>query len=281
MKKIKGFTLLELIIVMAILSILMVAIIQLFKPIRETYVDATLYEAQRTTQNGIVMYVSESVRFSTDLGLYTKGGGGANSAADAIDKFADAYNTANNYTGADATAVKTAIQKQAEVIIIDNTTGGYEFNGTKYTGRILRRKLDGNTITAEPAGADNVKWRLALGSAYYGDSSYDIRLTPPDKHDDGTGLAPLVIADWTTGWTPNYGIEVTVTSQAENKMRGTYTDASGNKKYKLATTTNNALVVCKNHTLGGMFETTYYNQSNISGPNTKIYIVYLNDKITP
>ena len=70
-KKFKGFTLIELIAVMAILVILMAAIMNMFKPIRETYVDATLYESQRTAQNGVVQYIAESVRYSHSLGLYT------------------------------------------------------------------------------------------------------------------------------------------------------------------------------------------------------------------
>ena len=53
-----------LIIVMAILTMLMAAIMQMFKPIRETYVDATLYENQRTVQNGVIQYISESVRYN-------------------------------------------------------------------------------------------------------------------------------------------------------------------------------------------------------------------------
>ena len=62
--KFKGFTLVELILVMAIMSILMLAIMNMFKPIREIYVDSTQYEAQRTAQNG-VFNTSNSMLTST------------------------------------------------------------------------------------------------------------------------------------------------------------------------------------------------------------------------
>lgn len=94
MKKTKGFTLIELIIVMAILTILMAAIMQMFKPIRETYVDATLYENQRTVQNGVIQYISESVRYATDMGIYTKNN--TSNVTEAVNAFADAYIAANN-----------------------------------------------------------------------------------------------------------------------------------------------------------------------------------------
>ena len=75
MKKIKGFTLIELIIVMAIMTILMAAIMQMMKPIRSTYLDSTFYESQRNTQNGMVQYLTESLRYATNLGIYNQNAG--------------------------------------------------------------------------------------------------------------------------------------------------------------------------------------------------------------
>ena len=69
-KLLKGFTLIELIVVMAILSILVTGIMQMFKPIRETYIDSALTESRRNTQTGVVTYIAESLRFATDVGIY-------------------------------------------------------------------------------------------------------------------------------------------------------------------------------------------------------------------
>ena len=55
MKKsqLKGFTLVELIVVMAIMAIFMVAVAMMWQPIRDVYVDSTLYETRRTAQYGV------------------------------------------------------------------------------------------------------------------------------------------------------------------------------------------------------------------------------------
>ena len=73
-KILKGFTLIELIVTMAIMSILMAAIMQMFKPIRETFVESTMLENRRASQNGVITYITESVRFATDIGIYQVSG---------------------------------------------------------------------------------------------------------------------------------------------------------------------------------------------------------------
>ena len=265
MKKFKGFTLLELIIVMAILAILMTAIIQLFKPIRETYVDATLYENQRTTQNGIMRYISESVRFSTDLGIYTNNK--ASTATDAIEKFAAEYLPAYGVNPGDSNYNDNVkeLKKYAEVIIIDNNK--YNYRGKDYTGRLLRRKFTGNElVNVEPTPANiatnavNSDWRIALGESYYGDSSYSILLKDPDP------------APPSTAWEANEGIEIRVTSQLNYSMRN-YVSGSG-------VVSNSGLVICRNQAeAGGVFDTTNYDPTAVLLPNSKVYIVFLNERI--
>lgn len=187
--KFKAFTLIELIIVMAILVILMAAIINMFKPIRATYVDSTLYEARRTTQNGIIQYIGESIRYATDLGIYQ-----ASSIDDAVNEFASYYCREN------PGVAKDAVIKAAEVITIDNTAtiaGGkvtyspYMFNDKYYMGRVLRRKNVGTNNLSES--------RLALGEAYYGTSNYAIKISKPAGDVDNI-------------WTANEGILITVAS---------------------------------------------------------------------
>ncbi|MBP1561132.1 MAG: type II secretion system protein [Oscillospiraceae bacterium] len=277
MKKIlKGFTLVELIVVMAILVILMAAIMNMFKPIRETYVDATLYENQRTTQNGIIQYITESVRYATDIGLYTSGSGGASSVTDAVEKFTDKYLAANGVKTTDAdystkrSNTLSLIKKNAEVIIIDNSTGIYSYNGQNYKGRLVRRKavLNGSGEKTELTNsAENIatnEARLALGAAYYGNSNYTITL---DMKPDPTG----------TKFVSDDGIKVTVASSATSGVRS-------NSVIKTSGT-----VICKNVMpisgnngviKAGVFDTDNYVAANATGAdNTKIYIVFLNDKV--
>ena len=154
-KQFKGFTLIELIIVMAVMSILMVGIMQMMKPIRNTYVDATYYESQRNTQNGIATYIGESIRYATNLGIYTEGvTGGVTNLSAALTEF----ETLSGITD----------RSKYNVIVIDNNTA-YKFNNATCYGRILRSK----TVTASGCTT-----RLALGEAYYGKYTYSIALEP-------------------------------------------------------------------------------------------------------
>ena len=239
MKKIlKGFTLVELIIVMAILTVLMAAIMRMFKPIRETYVDSTLYENQRTVQNGIVQYVSESLRYATDLGVYNE-----SNMSTAVEEFAKAYCRKN--TSAD----KDTIKKNAEVIVIDNTTNAYRFNGKDCTGRVLRRNNVGTSSW------NDTNTRLVLGAAYYGENDYAIKLSKPPEITDGLTGDDLTkeLADWSG----DEGIQITVASTASYGQRRLQNSESfvdgGTFNDKLIKT--DGLVVCPNLSkLNGLFD---------------------------
>lgn len=198
---IKGFTLVELIIVMAIMAILMAAIMQMMKPIRRTYVDSTLYEAQRNTQTGITSYLSESVRYATNLGIYTQNKTGSykvgsvdvtsrnvTDVTKAVEYFLDdvsGLTFANAISDpadrvkavAAATEIRNHLVPLVQVITIDNKNGVYEYNGEYYTGRIVRKKGSAAiTTNAEKAGTDEA--RLALGASYYGKSNFSIQVNP-------------------------------------------------------------------------------------------------------
>ena len=167
MKKFKGFTLVELIIVMAILVILMASIMSMMKPIRATYLDSTYYEAQRNTQSGIVKYITESTRYATNLGIYTEGTGGITTAVGAITEFKTATGLTDDST--------------INVITIDNKTA-YTYNGSDFYGRIIRSKPApaSGSFTNNVAKASTTEGRLALGSAYYGAQTYSINFIPND-----------------------------------------------------------------------------------------------------
>lgn len=219
--KLKGFTLVELIVVMALMSILMLAIMKMFQPIRETYVDTTQYEAQRTAQNGVIKYITESVRFSTDLGIYND----VTTASDAVDAFATAYCTAYSIDSSKVADVQEAIKKNAEVIIIDNTTSHYRKN---FTGRLLRRKVDGtNSSVGAPSFVLNdnnnylvdtsSNWRTALGESYYGENTYYITL---DVSDSTNGMLTVNAVSTRNGKRDISNAAVTNTSVTGNMTRG-------------------------------------------------------------
>lgn len=283
MKKVlKAFTLIELIIVMAILVILMSAIMNMFKPIRETYVDATLYESQRTAQNGIVQYMTESIRYATDLGIYTKNTGGINNVTDAVTHFNESYLKANGIDPDDpANSTKVAntlklIKRDAEVIIIDYGNN-YEYNGGNYTGRILRRKFEKETvggatvnkeITTDAENPDKKNaCRVALGEAYYGASNYTISLGITQDASTKVGKA----AD---------GIKITVASFT-GKYANRDNDANDSGGANGVAVSNSGLVMCRNliSPINGMFDTKDFDATASTSASGKVYIVYLNEKI--
>lgn len=321
MRKLKGFTLIELIIVMAILSILMAAIMQMFKPIRETYVDATLYESQRAAQNGIITYIGESVRYSTDLAIYPKDKLSKQTITGAVEEFTKAYLYANGVYDAgnpegkpvdpdyttkyDKTLEK--MKRTAEIIIIDNEEKGadgkykYTFLGDHYYGRLLRRKFIPNASyndATDPAykmydeltdaAEDHTKseCRLALGAAYYGERNYTIKLEEGIGNitDQTLKTSTKTVSDGK--WLANEGIKITVSSinQKSGRLTENSVDSNGEGLVKVS-----GEVVCKNQCspVNGMFDSSKLSSPGTgkpvaipTGAGTKIYIVYINDKVT-
>jgi len=239
MKKLKAFTLIELIIVMAILVILMAAIMRMFVPIRETYVDTTLYENQRTVQNGIITYITESVRYSTDLGVYNDG---ISSAEDAVEAFATAYCTAYEIT--DTTEIDNVtdlLKLKADFIVIDNDPTTY--GGKNCCGRLIRRKLvDGDdTISDDYKTSPNFS-RLALGAAYYDDNTYSIGI---DKDAMESGQIVVTVAS-----TANHGGRNLSNSASrdieQNINEGNHVDIGDQDDFDLIYQTGS--VICRNLT---------------------------------
>lgn len=296
--KLKGFTLVELVVVMALISILMVAIMNMFKPIRETYVDSTQYEAQRTAQNGVVQYVTESLRYATDLGIYNKD---VSSAQNAVELFAKeycknvgilekkpdgTYDLISPYTAADQTKVTDEIKKYAEVLIIDNKTGHY----TKgHWGRLIRRKVNMDPSSATAVGSDptiNIgdagiinptsakEWRTALGEAYYGENTYQINILIND--DDGNnvsddGMLNVAVISTRNGKRDisNAGKENTVTG-VNDTFKGSGQVTRGGVLCRNLVSNNNGVKK------SGVFDFQNYTGSS-NGINVRTYIIFLNN----
>lgn len=279
-KFLKGFTLVELIVVMAILAVLMAAIMQMFKPIRETFVDSTTYENQRSVQTGMAKYITESIRFSTDIGFYSKGSGASN-PSDAVKKFADAYAVANGFDASDPRYDE--VLKKTEVIVIDRdekNNWNAEHNGGH--GRILRRKINGDTLHDDPntSNVPSKEWRLALGTQYYGDKNdYSIKLKKIKPSDADTALDSGDAGD---------GIKVTITCEVINLSMLTRTASpSGGAVITPFAISNNATVICPNlvgssvgnNTKAGVKSAGIFETSGYTNETTTAYIVFLTEKI--
>ena len=251
-KILKGFTLIELIVTMAIMTILMAAIMQMFKPIRETFVESTMLENRRSSQNGVITYITESVRFATDIGIYQVSG---LKAENAVTTFAADYADAAGLASGSAeynNAVKL-IKENAQIIIIDNKDDKYLFGADKFRGRLLRRTADslGSADASKFDEDDPDNFRIAMGAAYYGSSDYDI----------------LVTADSSSS-----SIGVSVSSLATYGALG-----------KTQAVTSNGLVVCKNleSPINGFYDVHIGAAGVNSGTSTinlNTYIVFLNER---
>lgn len=211
MKKIKAFTLIELIVVMAIMAILMSALMNFYKPIRQTYVDSTMIENIRTTHDGILNYLTENLKYAEELGIYDEGAKYSdsitvNSAQDAYKAFCDAYNIDDTAGSADYNA-----NPNVHIICI-NRKQKYDINGVRdtegYTGRLIVNRLDRtyivnpttnlkeySNITAKNFNDDGSRTvsstsagdtYMALGGAFYGKSDFAIYIDR-DKTWDSSG----------------------------------------------------------------------------------------------
>ena len=304
-KKIKGFTLIELIIVMAIMAIIMAALLNIMKPIRRTYVDSTLYESQRNAQSGITRYISESIRYSVSLGVYTKGASATydvgsatglsrsvGSVSDAVTYFLDdvsGLTVANALPTTDpkrANAVKVAgelkkdLLQKVRIITIDNTADAYTFNNEDFTGRLLRSKTPSTTtLTAATTDWEDVTkkdyCRLALGAGYYGATDYTIKL----ENIANTGFRVTVTSVPDSNLMPN----TAVSTQSEALCQNLYLSTSANKdlfrNYAKKLTANSPAPFTETQLADASFNTPVVDINLFTDSTTrgeKTYIVFLN-----
>lgn len=200
-KLIKGFTLIEMIVVMAILGILMSALMNFYRPVRQTFVDSTMIEDMRTTQNGILTYLTESVRYAENLIIYDDGARVTNSSGTVktIDSPKAAYEMFIDQNSITSDKSKERIQ-----VIVINRSDGYTNTGTHvgsrkdgYGGRLITNILrvrekdtDPLKITAEnfptAGGMLSSDTFMVLGGGYYGHSDYAIFIDKSKTWPNGT-----------------------------------------------------------------------------------------------
>lgn len=204
LKSLKGFTLIELIVVMAIMVSLLTAILQLMEPVQEAYKDSTVYEQQRTVENGIISYIAESTRYAKAISIIDQG---IDIDTD-NDGSADIYGVGNLTDAANYFINKNGLQvadyKNIEVIVIDRSTT-FKYKGKDVQGRLVRmRGLGTGSLSVPSWGATvtesdlaSTAWTtkscyMAMGPDYYGDLSFDIILPNEWADGDSDGTAEPV-----------------------------------------------------------------------------------------
>lgn len=187
LKHLKGFTLIELVVVMAILVSLLTAILQLMEPVQEAYRDSTIYEQQRTVENGIISYIAESTRYAKAISIIDEGVGIDTNNDGSADIHPNNLTAAANYF-INKNNLEVSDYKNIEVIVIDRSTK-FQYKGKDVQGRLVRMRGLGTTSLSVPSWGATVSeadlagtsWNtkacyMAMGSDYYGDMSFNIVL---------------------------------------------------------------------------------------------------------
>ncbi|MCR5805949.1 MAG: prepilin-type N-terminal cleavage/methylation domain-containing protein [Oscillospiraceae bacterium] len=73
MKKYKGITLVELLVAMAVFSIIMVGVMNMVQPVQERARDAKIMNYQKTNEETLVTYIGEQLRYANNVLIAEKG----------------------------------------------------------------------------------------------------------------------------------------------------------------------------------------------------------------
>ena len=175
-RKFKAFTLIELIVAIAIFGIIMVGIMNLAQPITTSSATAKVANNQKNVEEATVSYIGENVRYATNLvvieGGAKVGGTAVSSVKDAVDAFykfspVDVYgrlidDNADN-------------RKNISVIVWDGRNGKYSYVNHNYTGRLLAKTAGENPDSASLDSVDNYSATSNMyevfGNDYYGPSN--------------------------------------------------------------------------------------------------------------
>ena len=166
-KKLKGFTLVELIVVMAIFAIFMSAIAVMVKPITNVTFVAVDYDTQRTVANEINVYTCQSIKYATYARVYTDCKQLPNSAITDFQTMSGVVNNdirvvavINDFTGAINTTRAPGIEPN-------------EYNGTATASDF------GRVFCSEYHGVSDhiVTYYTSMGKWFYGRAKYQIDIS--------------------------------------------------------------------------------------------------------
>lgn len=165
-KNAKGFTLVELIVTLAIMTIILTAITLMMKPVGDMSKAAMEYDSQRTVTNEANIYFCNSVKFAKYAQIYTNC---KTLPSTAIADF-------KSLCGANDTDIKV-------IALINNFTGASSSNATgisncEYNGSPTPSDY-GRLFTSSSvsSGANKCSFYVAMGKWYYGPNKYSFNFS--------------------------------------------------------------------------------------------------------
>lgn len=203
--KAKGFTLIELIVVVAIFSMIMFGALQLMDPVSKIFQRTSNYETSAATVDNVKRYIEGSVRYADFINVYegsymqfdpTSGTDVAITESQAIDEFMRRYLDSACGVVDKKTKPITAqyLNFDVHVMEIDNTiysttggeitdtTAGGTIDTSKGRGRITQRVYSVNTKETGGTYAKTlVSDGLAINETYFDNTALDIQLGLTDS----------------------------------------------------------------------------------------------------
>lgn len=181
-KKIKGFTLIELIIVMAIFGILLIGVMTLIDPVSKTMTNTAVQGNNAASVNNIKEYLENSLKYSEYVAIHNGGYSIINPAGGRIasDEQAAVQEFVNDYYKDRIDNNNDPIKGTVRVLKIDNANGGRIFESSyQFTAGQTYVDASGNEQTVAGKGAvvtyDNNQTSV-INDVYYDNYSYFIRL---------------------------------------------------------------------------------------------------------
>ncbi len=192
MKKLKGFTLVELLVAIAIFGILMTGVVQLMSPITEISTSAKIANNQQMVENAICNYIGENLRYTSNLLIVEEGvqitpAGGATITVDSAEDAIDAFYAMQPVDEEGNVLAPNSDQNEdrTSVICFDYDNDQFRYHGRTYRGRLLTSvdtryaesnpNLDfshngGNMSNLKQDGTTNQY--IAFGNDYYGPGDF-------------------------------------------------------------------------------------------------------------
>lgn len=235
MKKFKAFTLIELIVAIAIFGILMTGVIQLIAPINSAATESKVLNNQQMVENSILTYIGENTRYASNMLIVEEGvkltpAGGSQITVDSAEHAIDAFFAycPVNTVGVIDPAVD-ANRKKVSVICFDHDTA-YSYVNKTYTGRLISSvdtydangkiqarstALDFSAANLSPAG-DKPQY-LVFGNDYYGPGEFRLSNISIDSNSHVMNLS--VASEY---YYSNGKIAGKSSDTSANAMTGTY-----------------------------------------------------------